>query len=1126
MKIKYAQKKYFQGPMFRGTFVPSKNSLLMIRRLTVILSFVFSFVIGLSGQCIIDNVTAVPGDCENGEFFVTLDFEYVGVSDHFKVQGNGINYGTFSYADLPITLGPLAGDGVTPYEFVVKDLNHPDCQDFVELGPVDCPATGDCSITNLHFEVGPCYSDGTYKLWINFDYENAPNNFFDVIYQGQNIGYFALADLPVFIEHFDDGGNPNPVVAVCINDTPDCCAEADFTPPNCDPCEIWDLEAVASDCENGLFFATINFQHANTGNDGFKLFGNGIEYGIFSYDDLPIQVGPLVGNGVTEYEFIVKDAQNPDCNAEFVLGTVECPPTGDCEIFDAIAEPLECNNDGTYSLLIDFQMANPGNNFFFVKYKGEVVVPHAALANLPIVIEHFEDDGAAAQHVLICINDQPGCCVEAPFESLNCPPPSDCEIFDVIAEAHECENGQFLVDIAFEHAGTGNEGFVIFGNGQVYGEFEYGEPYYTIGPLEGNGQIYEFIIKDLQNPDCKGFTHIGPVYCDDVCHIYDLEAEVSDCDDEGQFYVTLNFEHNGTGDDGFKVVGNGNVYGYFGYDELPVTIGPLETDLEVLEFIVKDVNHPDCHDYTEVHSPDCGGNDDCFIADLVVDVHPCLGNGTFYVSLDFFHENTSGYFKVHGNGINYGVFSYDDLPVTVGPLVGNGITPFEFAVTDIHHPDCHDAVEVGPVDCGATGDCEVFDLIADPGSCHNDDTYNLWVNFEVNNPGNNFYDVFLNGEHLSYYPLNHVPVVIPHVASNDEPVQVLTVCVNDNPTCCDTTEYESPMCNIVNPVWPGDANADFIVNNFDVLNLGLIYGSEGPARDVLGVEWTALEAENWPKYFSSGINHKHADCNGDGKIAAGDIGAVFLNYGLTHGEPQQPVEVGGDEFAPPLYVDLPDGGVPQNGQPFEAPIIFGTEALPLDDAYGLAFTIHFDPGVIDPASIQISYDPSWLGVQGVNLLVLDKKYESEGRVEVALVRTDGNNVSGFGQVAGFIGIIDNIAGKEQVSIDVSNVRAIRQNETLIAVKKVADYADLLTATTEAAERYFSIYPNPASDWLYITPLNGHEIQSWSLRNLDGKTMLTGEKPDGRIDLSSLNDGVYTLLLHSDDKVLVAKVVKL
>ncbi len=1078
-------------------------------------------------QCSIENVTAIPSDCDGAHFYVSLDFEFVNVGTHgFKVQGNGINHGVFSYDDLPVTLGPLPGDGTTTWEFVVRDVDHPDCNAVGTLAPVSC-SSGDCSISNLQLDPGDCHSDGTYRLWINFDYENAPNDFFDVYYQGQHIGFFELADLPVMIEHFDDGGNPHPVVSVCINDTPDCCAEADFTAPNCSsPCAIWDLEVVPSDCVDGMFDVTLNFNHENTGSAGFKVQGNGITYGVFSYDDLPLTLGPLAGNGSTPYEFLVKDVQHGDCSAVFELGTVECPSTGDCEISNAHADPISCNDDGTYKLAIDFSVANAQHNFFFVKYKGELIVHHAPIANLPYYIEHFDDDGAPDPHVLICIEDQPDCCVEVPFVPLDCPPAPDCHIYDVIAEAHPCDGGQFLVDIAFQHQGTGDDGFTIFGNGVNYGTFQYGEPFYTIGPLEGNGKVYEFVIKDLQHPGCKGFTHIGPVHCDGACHIYDLEAEVSDCNDQGQFFVTLDFQHQGTGDDGFKVVGNGNSYGIFSYDDLPLTLGPLTTDLKKLEFVVKDVQHPDCHDAVAVHVPDCdGGGGDCFIADLVVDVHPCLSNGTFYVTLDFFHEATSGFFKVHGNGINYGVFSYDDLPVIIGPLVGNGTTPYEFAVTDVHHHDCGTAVDIGPVQCDPSGDCAVYDLLADAGSCQNDDTYHLWFNFEVANPGNNFYDVFLDGHHVTTLPLSHVPAVLPHVPSNDEPLQTLTVCINDQPGCCDTVQYESPDCNTANPVWPGDANADRLVNHFDVLSLGLAFGTQGPERVDKGTEWVAFFSENWPQYFSAGHNYKHADCNGDGKIDADDLHAIFLNYGKSNGTPQLPVFLEGDENQPPLYVDLPDGGIPKFSATFTAPIIFGTESLPVEDAYGLAFTIHFDPEVIDPASVELDFESSWLGNDGVDLMVLEKKYPTEGKIELVLVRTDGQQLSGYGQVAKFIGIIDNIAGRETVRLQVDQVKAIRSDETLIAVYAMADEAPILTNTTEQTEAAFLIYPNPASDWLYITPLQGDEVVSWMLRNAQGATLANGDGPLSSLDLSELPAGVYTIGLQTEQRHYVAKVVK-
>jgi type IX secretion system substrate protein len=1289
---------------------------MIMTRFMHILFFTFitiTFSTIATAQCVIDEVEATAGVCENGQFFVTIGFNYEGVGNEgFSVHGNGVNYGSFGYADVPISIGPLDGDGSTPYEFVVTDNQYSDCTDFDEPGIVDCPggdcaindlvaepgdcnadstyqlwidfnyqnatsshfdvfyqgentgffnvadlpvvienfedngeafpaisvcfndtpdccaetefeapdcSGGDCAITDFVAEAGDCNSDGTYQLWLNFNYTNAPNDFFDVFYQGQNIGFFHLSDLPIVIEHFEDNGEPFPalgvcindtpdccaetefeapdcgggdcnitefvaeagdcnaggtyplwlnfnydnapnnhfdvfyqgenigffnvadlpvviehfadngeafpVISVCINDAPDCCAETEFEAPGCEPCNILDLNVVAGDCENGMFYVTLDFEYQNVGSEGFSVHGNGISYGVFEYGELPLTLGPLAGNGTTAYEFVVKDVSHPGCSADTGLGIVECGQSGDCGIFDAVAGPLECNTDGTYGVAVNFGVAYAGNNFFNVKYQGETIVHHAPIAGLPYIIEHFEDNGNPNPVLVLCINDMPDCCVEVPFEAPDCPA-SDCHIYDVIAEAYDCDStGHFLVDIAFEHQNTGSEGFTIVGNGNNYGTFDYGEPFYTIGPLAGNGTIYEFAVKDLEFEDCHGFTTLGPIYCGTNCHIYDLVASLSDCDSDGQFYITLDFEYENVGGEGFKVHGNGNVYGFFSYDELPVTAGPFSGNSEELEFAVSDIINPDCHDYIEIDAPDCGGGD-CHIYDLTAEVHPCLPNGTFFVSLNFIHDNTSGYFTVKGNGINYGVFSYGDLPVSVGPLVGNGATPFEFLVQDIHLHDCAADVYVGPVDCGLAGDCHVFNVVADPGACDDNGSYNLWVNFEFENASNNYFDLFHNGDLVDYFPLSNIPVVVPHIYENGDSIQTVTICINDNPGCCDSTTYATPDCNIGNLVWPGDANADNVVSNFDLLQIGVGYGAEGLTRTVQGIEWAGLESLDWEKVFLSNLNYKHADCNGDGVINAGDMGAIFLNYGQSHDSVSPSILIGGIETDPPFYVDLPEADVLLNGSPFAAPIILGTEPLPVQNAYGIAFTLHFDPMVIDPSSAGIQYNPSWLGVQNVNLLTLDHSQATEGIIEVALVRTDGNNVSGFGQVAGFIGIIDNIAGKEQVTIEITGVKAISENEKLIPLYRPAEVVELVTATSELQQGVISVYPNPAGQYVVISHPDGLQIESVQLRDLNGKALITKNLVNNQLDISSLPAGVYTLHIRAGETNFVNRIVKL
>jgi hypothetical protein len=1108
-----------------------KKYLVMTRLLYTFFLLLFSlgFHQKSNAQCVIADLTATVSDCDGGSFYVIIDFEFAGVgNDGFKVQGNGQNYGIFSYDDLPVTIGPLPGNGTTNYEFVARDLAHPDCSDFAVVGPVFC-GVGDCVIYDLLADPGDCLADGTYNLWINFQHENAPNTHFDVIYQGVNIGYFPLSELPVMIPHFQDNGAAFPAIHVCINDTPDCCAVTEFEAPNCPggECDIYDLTVTASDCEAGMFYVTLDFEYENVGNAGFKVQGGGIVYGTFAYDDLPITLGPLAGNGTTFYEFAVKDVQHPGCSAGIGFGTVNCPSTGDCQVTELEVTPGDCWSDGTYPISINFDVANTTNNFFKVLYNGQVIAHNKPIASLPLIIEHFQDNGEAFPVVTVCINDQPGCCAEVEFEAPDCPASGNCHIFEVFAEAHPCDNGHFLLDVVFQHENTGSEGFTIKANGQVLGQFDYGQNFYTVGPL-ASGVVYEIVVRDNQFGDCKGFYQFGPVYCDGDCHIYDLTAVTSDCDDEGQFYVTLDFEHTGTTGDQFKVFGNGNVYGFFGYDDLPVTLGPFQTPLDNLEFVVADVPHPDCHDFVVVEAPNCnGGGGDCHISELTADVHPCLDNGTFFVTLDFNHENTSGYFKIQGNGVNYGIFSYDDLPVSIGPLVGNGSTNYGFIVRDLHFHDCAADIGIGTVECAGSGDCQIVDLVADAGDCHNDETYNIWVNFDFENATNNFYDVFHNGEFVDYYPLSHIPTVIPHVSGNGEPVQTVTVCINDNPNCCATFEYEAPDCEDQLVVWPGDANADNIANHFDLLNLGLAFGIEGPARSVQGIEWTGLAASNWNHAFSNLLNMKHADCNGNGKVNAADLEALLGNYGETHGTVETPVFIGGSENDPPFYVDLPAASAMSPGMQFTAPIMLGTEGNSVQNLYGIAFTLKFDPEIIDPASLQLMYDPSWLGVKGVNLLTVDKTFANEGVVQMALVRTDQNNVSGYGQVAAIIGIIDNIAGKETVSIEIRNVRAIRENEVLVPLSRPVEVVNLVNGTRETSENdKLNVFPNPAGQSVFITHEDGLQIESLELRNLNGQVVIFEKTQTNRLDIGRLAAGVYTLKAKAGDQFFIKKVVKI
>jgi hypothetical protein len=523
------------------------------------------------------NITdlVVEYECDGDEiFYVTIDFNIANPGNAgFKVQGNGINHGSFEYADLPITIGPLEADCHTNWEFVVKDLQFPNCAEDTSIGVVCCGAGGDCNITDLVVE-----------------YE-------------------------------------------------------------CDGDEI--------------FYVTIDFNIANPGNAGFKVQGNGINHGSFEYADLPITIGPLEADCHTNWEFVVKDLQFPNCAEDTSIGVVCCGAGGDCNITDLVVE-YECDGDEIFYVTIDFNIANPGNQGFKVFGKG-MDLGVFDYANLPITIGPLEADCITSWGFLIKDLQYPHCAEDISLGKVCCGGGGDCGISELVVE-YECDGDSlFYVTLDFNVVNPGNEGFKVFGNGVNYGTFDYADLPITIGPLHVDcKKVWEFAVKDNQDPHCFKVVDLGKVCCEGGggdCKITELVAAY-ECDGDSLFYVTLDFNIENPGNEGFKVFGNGVNYGTFDYADLPITIGPLHVDCKkVWEFVVKDNQDPQCFKVVDLGKV-CCEEAEFQIKDLKLTKGACLTDTTYQLLVNFKHDYGDPFiFKIWFNGNDYGTHSTAELPI-------------------------------------------------------------------------------------------------------------------------------------------------------------------------------------------------------------------------------------------------------------------------------------------------------------------------------------------------------------------------------------------------------------------------------------------------------------------------------
>ena len=838
-------------------------------------------------ECEIDSLTAEVVDCVDGEFFVVLNFLFANTSDSFRVNGNGNSYGTYAYGSIPLTLGPLQ-DGSTPYEFVVTDIDNQNCSDFVEVGVVDC---GGCELSNLEIYEVQCTSDSTFQFNVDFDHANTGGVGFDLWLYTQFYGFYNYSDLPLTIDGIPSDTADFLIVTVCDNDNLLCCTSAVEEVPDCAPstdCVIGAVNADIVDCENGEFYVILDFDYNNV-SDSFRINGNGTAYGHFPYTAVPVTLGPLPANN-TFYEFVVTDLDFPDCSNFLDVGLVSCDSNMICALYDLVVEFDECTSDSTYRITLDFEYINTGGVGFDLWANGDFFefYPYSAL---PLTINNFPLGPGNANGLTICDNDNPNCCISADWQTPDCDNTGNCEIWDLAADVVDCENGEFFVILDFNYVNT-SDSFRIAGNGVDYGDFAYGMVPVTLGPLEENNTLYEFVIIDLAFPDCSDFIDLGQVSCDTntLCELYDLTVEFDECTSDTTYRIFVDFEYVNTGGvgfdlwangdffefypysalpltinnfpwapgnvnwltvcdndnpnccisrewptpdcdnntncqiddlvveefecdsisfyldvdfefanvgDSFKIVGNGNNYGVYSYADLPVTLGPLSTNSIYNELVVMDLTYADCMDFVELDI-DCGSIDECEIVDLVVEEFDC-DSMQFYLALDFEYANVGDSFKIIGNGNNYGTYSYVDLPVTLGPLSTNA-NYGELGVMDLTHQNCMDFVLLD-IDCGSIDECELYELEVTVGDILNDSTFELTFNFEYENVSDSFH-AFSGNMYVGTFAYADLPIMIEEFPSRGLPYELLRICDMVYMDCCVLIEFmvnDGDDCQITNP---------------------------------------------------------------------------------------------------------------------------------------------------------------------------------------------------------------------------------------------------------------------------------------------------------------------------------------
>lgn len=237
-----------------------------------------------------------------------------------------------------------------------------------------------------------------------------------------------------------------------------------------------------------------------------------------------------------------------------------------------------------------------------------------------------------------------------------------------------------------------------------------------------------------------------------------------------------------------------------------------------------------------------------------------------------------------------------------------------------------------------------------------------------------------------------------------------------------------------NCVWPGDYNYDNVVDNHDLLRVGLAFGDMGPQRPNASLSWGPQACPNWEGNYTP--NFKHIDGDGNGVIDLNDQQAIRQNYGQTHGT--VPTYSPGQN---PLTLTAIEGEAPASfGQNTVLEIEIhlanedGEDSNNNVSAYGIAFDIDYIiPDAVQVNRVYFQAANSWLGTASYDMMTLDHHTPSNyrsGNLAVALCRTDRQNRTSYGRVGTAIVEVDVLPTLDtirDVAVDLSKIEMVINN---------------------------------------------------------------------------------------------------
>lgn len=365
--------------------------------------------------CEIENITYSIQNCQNGQFYIRLNFDHTNTNEFYTFSIDDLIVDTFSYASLPLTFGPFS-DANPTYDIEIRDILQRNCFFSFDINSPVCTPV-ECELSDISISQTPC-SDEQYNLAIDFDFAGQSSRF-EFWLDGELVGEYSYTSLPlVYGPLFTPDDLIHTIQVVDVTDQ-SCFTGGLIEVEDCTGiCALSDLELQQVECGEGEYYISIDISR-EFASDEAEIYVDGNLFGRRDFDDFPLQIGPFPSVGEQSRLVKVADSEDSLCFAEESLMVEDCRP--ECALSDPEVNILPCD-ENMFSILLNFSYSDANQEFFVIDLAGNVLGTFL-YEDLPVEVGPFEGD-ATTQYILSVFDESQDCDLIVLFDAADCLPSS------------------------------------------------------------------------------------------------------------------------------------------------------------------------------------------------------------------------------------------------------------------------------------------------------------------------------------------------------------------------------------------------------------------------------------------------------------------------------------------------------------------------------------------------------------------------------------------------------------------------------------------------------------------------------------------------------------------------------